>query len=381
MDPSNTRLAKVYFPNLNGLRFFAAFLVIIHHVEQFKYSFGLSNYFASPFIAIIGKLGVILFFVLSGFLITYLLLTEQEKTNTISIKKFYIRRILRIWPLYYLIVILSFFVLPKISFFEFPGHSSVLFNNWRVLLLLFLFFLPNVALGMRFVVPYASQAWSVGVEEQFYLIWPVLMKYFKNTVRLLLVVIIIYLFMELVGFRVIKKFLFWNSGFDVLRSFWHSFNIDCMAIGGLFAYILHKKDKILLFFYNRVIQFFTLLLLIALIGYGVVIPYVHYEFYAVFFGIVILNLASNPKPILNLENGYFNYLGKISYGLYMFHPLAIVIILKCLNYFGTNNFFLQLILSTILTIIISSISYHFMEEKFIKMKTKFSKIISGDNAK
>lgn len=68
-------MKKVYFPNLNGLRFVAAFMVIIHHVEQFKNLFGLENIFhKSPFISIVGKLGVILFFVLSGFLITYLLL-------------------------------------------------------------------------------------------------------------------------------------------------------------------------------------------------------------------------------------------------------------------------------------------------------------------
>ena len=60
---------KIYFPNLNGLRFLAALLVIIHHVEQLKGVFGLPNFFQNPFIQVIGKLGVILFFVLSGFLI------------------------------------------------------------------------------------------------------------------------------------------------------------------------------------------------------------------------------------------------------------------------------------------------------------------------
>ena len=92
-------MKKIYFPNLNGLRFIAAFMVIVHHVEQFKSLFGLENVFhESPFISIVGKLGVVLFFVLSGFLITYLLLVEEEVTGTISIKSFYIRRFLRIWP-------------------------------------------------------------------------------------------------------------------------------------------------------------------------------------------------------------------------------------------------------------------------------------------
>ena len=71
---------RIYFPSLNGLRFIAAFLVIIHHVETFKSFLGLTNYRSLSFIYIIGELGVVLFFVLSGFLITYLLLTEG-KTN------------------------------------------------------------------------------------------------------------------------------------------------------------------------------------------------------------------------------------------------------------------------------------------------------------
>jgi len=71
------RKQKIYFPNLNGLRFIAAFLVIIHHIEQTKSIFKIENYWgAIPFIGIIGKLGVVLFFVLSGFLITYLLLEK-----------------------------------------------------------------------------------------------------------------------------------------------------------------------------------------------------------------------------------------------------------------------------------------------------------------
>src|SRR5688572_27055191 len=107
---------KIYFPNLNGLRFIAAFLVIIHHIEQLKSFSNIDNYWGTvPFIDIIGKLGVVLFFVLSGFLITYLLLAEERSFKRISIVKFYIRRMLRIWPLYFLIILLAFAVLPGIS--------------------------------------------------------------------------------------------------------------------------------------------------------------------------------------------------------------------------------------------------------------------------
>ena len=104
---------QVYFPNLNGVRFIAAFSVLIHHTEQIKYLMGLENIYGNYFIKNLGKLGVGLFFVLSGFLITYLLLSEKERRGDVSTKAFYIRRILRIWPLYFIIVILGFFVLAN----------------------------------------------------------------------------------------------------------------------------------------------------------------------------------------------------------------------------------------------------------------------------
>src|ERR1700741_1011871 len=117
---------KVYFPGLNGLRFIAVAVVIISHVFQLckllkieTTNKALSAYFP-------GKFGVILFFVLSGFLITYLLLKEEEVTGRISIRDFYKRRILRIWPLYFLIVIICFFILTRIHFFDIPSLTHLL---------------------------------------------------------------------------------------------------------------------------------------------------------------------------------------------------------------------------------------------------------------
>ena len=108
---------KVHFPGLDGIRFVAAFSVLVHHLEQFKNTCGLPSYYHTSLIGRLGADGVRLFFVLSGYQITYLLLQEARDTGGIHVRLFYFRRFLRIWPLYYLIVVLAFFVLnPLISF-------------------------------------------------------------------------------------------------------------------------------------------------------------------------------------------------------------------------------------------------------------------------
>jgi len=173
-------LKKNYFPNLNGLRFIAAIMVFIHHMELLKSSFNLSNFWENKSIFILGKLGVVLFFVLSGFLITYLLLEEEQQTKKINIKNFFKRRILRIWPLYYLILILSFFILPNFQFFEFPGKPFSFSDFPLKALLLYLFMLPNMAAANLASIPFASQSWSIGTEEQFYIIWPFIFILFKK---------------------------------------------------------------------------------------------------------------------------------------------------------------------------------------------------------
>ena len=137
---------KLYFPNLNTLGFLAAMLVMVHHIELFKEMFGLPNIFHNHSIQLMSKIGVTFFFVLSVFLITYLLLLEQNTYETIDIKAFYMRRILRIWPLYYLIIMLAFFIFPQLSFMHMPGHDL---SHWLIKFLFFIFFMTNVfhALG------------------------------------------------------------------------------------------------------------------------------------------------------------------------------------------------------------------------------------------
>jgi peptidoglycan/LPS O-acetylase OafA/YrhL len=375
---------KVYFKNLNAIRCIAAFLVIIHHIEQFKAIYHLPNYWSNSVIESIGKLGVILFFVLSGFLISYLLFIEKEVTHTISIKNFYIRRILRIWPLYFLIILVSLFVMPNIEFFTIEGFGKeVVWDNLFYKLVLFVFFLPNLVLNLFGAIPYASQTWSIGAEEQFYLVWPGLNKKIKNKWALLFGVIFLYI---LVKFSI----QFFPSKIKyVFKGFWSSSPIDCMAIGGIFALIIYENTPIILsikkVLFSKITQSITIALTLFLISINYHLPildtYFHYELYAVLFGILIANFAANENRLFSMENKVSSYLGKISYGLYMYHPLVIVLCLKVEILYKCINDLLLYPFVFLLVVLISSLSYEFYEIYFIDKKAKYSKITSGDNAK
>ena len=371
---------KIYFPNLNGLRFIAAFLVIIHHIEQFKSISNVENYWGKvPFIDIIGKLGVVLFFVLSGFLITYLLLTEEHSFKKISIRKFYARRILRIWPLYFLIIILAFFVLPNIAIFTLPGYGKdVIYSDLLLKLFLYAIFFPNLVLSLLGLVPYASHTWSIGTEEQYYLVWPIILRYFKKN-RIILMFFIIFLY------KTFEKILSTNYSDilpykNVIKSFWSSFNIDCMAIGGIYAILLFQKNKFLKLIQNNTVFYFTTSLAIFLMLKGIYIPNIHYEFYSVLFGIIILNFATNDKIKISFENKLLNYFGSISYGLYMYHPIAIILALTISISIGFTTNWLIYPLTFTLTIIMAGLSYKYFELFFLKFKDKFSIVLSGNRA-
>lgn len=359
---------KIYFPNLNGLRFIAAFMVIFSHLELNKSYLGIANFFQE--IKHLGRLGVSLFFVLSGFLITFLLLKEKERNSTISYRNFYIRRILRIWPLYYFIVILSLFVLPYFSFFDIANFQIDLKNPFEYLkvILLFVFFLPNLLIQIK-LIPFATQTWSIGTEEQFYLIWPWVINNAKK-LKLLFIVLII-------GYNVILYLIemnfFQNLPYsNIIKGFMQLFQLDALTIGALAAYLLYIKHSVLKFFAYTPLFVISIVSTITIIVFNVEISFGNSVLYAFHFGVIILSLVYNPKLKNLLENRVFNYLGKISYGLYMYHQILIVFTINVLLKLNIINNYLIYILSIILTIIISAISYRYFETPFLNKKRTLS---------
>ena len=369
---------KVYFKNLNSFRFFAAFFVIIHHVELFLIKENLIQFYSLKIIKGAGQIGVTFFFVLSGFLITYLLLHENRMTQNISIKNFYLRRILRIWPLYYLLVILGFFLFPNIPSI-YKNAQNILNERFYQKLIEFIAFIPNFTLSKFNEVPFASHLWSIGVEEQFYLIWPIIIKFLKNKLNAMLYIIFGMLFLKAQYFIFNSLLEFDIDFFNTFREFLRLTRLECMAIGGIGAYILHnKKHNILNLIFSKWVQYITYILISILIIFNILIPLLHNYIYSFLFIILILNISSNSKSLINLENKTLHYLGKISYGLYMYHPICIAISFWIMRNVYIDlidiSYFDILILSVIsftLTFFVSIISYHFIESKFLKLKTYF----------
>ncbi|MBW8687752.1 acyltransferase family protein [Chitinophaga rhizophila] len=380
--------SKVYFKGLNGLRFFAAFLVLMQHAESIRQKYSLFHLADYTFF-FSGSLAVEFFFVLSGFLITYLLLEEDANTGTIDIKNFYMRRVLRIWPLYYLILIIGMLIIPvviKLLHIEYTAHYPFVTAG-----LLYVFFLPNLVIsiwGSSFLAP----LWSIGVEEQFYFFWAPLVKYFKKYA--------IGIFFTIIGLRLVFYAYYHHYNHthttpSVALDFINTLKFEAMSIGGLGAWLFyHFRERMMR------TSIFSVSAQIALLGIiilrftchkyltnedttllGTIYTVIFGSFYSLLFTNalflwLILNISSNPKSILTTDNKVLNFLGNISYGIYMYHGIVLfVTIIFMKNILRT----LPPVAATIamytvsggLTILTAYISYRFIESKFLKLKKRF----------
>lgn len=373
---------SIYFKNLNALRFFAALVVLLSHVGQLTNILGYNAFFSSQFTPLItGETGVLLFFALSGFLITYLLLAEENVTGTISVKKFYIRRALRIWPLYFFTVALALFAYPFIEVLQFKGYSvNEIWLKLPLKILFYCLFMPAVVMDFLGFIPYATHTWTIGAEEQFYFIWPVLFKNFKNKIAVIIAVIIIYTVVYYALYFLPDKGKI-TAAFFLL---WKRYPVNCMAIGGIYAYIIFAKNHVNISIQKILFSLWSQVLVYGLLMYFIItkayFKYFNSEIYTILLGFLVCNMAANAKTIFNIENRLFNYLGKISFGLYMFHPVAIVCAIKTCVFFNLQQAVYLYIAAVIFTTLPAAASYHFFEIFFINKKGRHTLVASGNKA-
>jgi peptidoglycan/LPS O-acetylase OafA/YrhL len=247
---------KTYFNNLDALRFFAAFGVITSHIaDWFKFPSNTIGRYTRIIISLDGEsgnAGVSFFFVLSGFLITYLLFEEEKKYNGIKVLNFYVRRILRIWPLYFLTLFIGFVIYPKLSMENF--HETASWPMYAMFLANFdnIFQLPRCGiLGVQ---------WSIAVEEQFYILWPLLFLLFSDRKKFAIMCFLLIAcstFFHAIGFH----------KFHTLSA------LTDLAMGGLMAHLAFYHHQRVIFFF----QGFTRLYLILIYSTGFLLILFHFQ--------------------------------------------------------------------------------------------------------
>jgi len=338
---------------LDGLRFFAVFSVMIAHWAQWHLSNKLLK--ELPFVH-----GVTLFFVLSGFLITTILLTNKEhylkqgKGFSKLIKNFYFRRILRIFPIYYLLL-LVLFIFNYQNTRELIGWlSTYTINIYQSI--------TNVYVGNF------NHFWSLAVEEQFYLFWPFLILFIPNKHLLKILVLIIAL-------SILSKA--YTYGFTQNWMAISYFTSNCMYALGFGALLAFLKTyhftflkKFIAFKWFLIVAFTYLFSLFIQISFS--LSWWKYVVDDVLFSIVacqVILIASENgfKGIFKelLEHPFIVLCGKISYGMYLYHLFIPTKIFESLNGLAS------LILLFILTFIVSYLSWKFIEQPINQLKQKF----------
>lgn len=350
-----------FLPQIDGLRFVAVFGVMLQHwtSQNFQSSYVLGHI---PFGA-----GVNLFFVISGFLISYILLkkkqeiTENSTTFLKEIGNFYVKRTLRIFPIYYLLIIL----LIIFSYDQIKAYLIYLITysvNWYIVY-------NKIFIGNK------SHLWSLAVEEQFYLIWPFIILLIPK--RFILTSIIVAVLVSLVS-----KVYFYNSpyGMGVNGATFSCF--DSFGFGAIIAYFnffYQSKFDVRMFKYLLYLSILVYILLFInpmFMGQTERTLFFNFSTSVIFFFFVFI--ASNNgfsggfKSFL--ENKIILYFGKISYGLYIYHNFIPDIYFSGLNKFLPNmkgDFDLFLIYFT-LTLIVSIISWNLIEKPLLGLKRHFT---------
>lgn len=372
-DKADQASSRFYRPELDALRFVAFFLVYSCHSLNFSTSSSPIGKFLCS-IAIGGAFGVDLFFILSAYLITELFRREKVITGTIDITAFYARRILRIWPLYFSFIAI-WFLAQKVTPTSFPTYALVAFlllvGNWY-----------RVATEAHPTLNSpVGILWSVSVEEQFYLIWPLVVRFAKESW-------VVTIAAALCISSFVTQFALFRGGAIHLVVWFNSFSHGGAIGMGILSAMCLKGRAPRINKYVRGMMFFGALALMGtanfVFHYGdthtsVLNGMMAFGCGSVGAGVLFFAFlgASQDGPMFLTENALL-YLGRISYGLYVFHVAALDVVKYVLvREVGSCSPWLRAVVALLLTIGLACASYRWYEKPFLKLKYRFSKVESG----
>ena len=362
-------------PGLDGLRAIAFLLVFAFHTDYLQF----------------GWVGVSLFFVLSGFLITGILLDMKKTLATKDyFFKFYGRRFLRIFPLYYFyLILMTALAIWLLSISYRPLYMQIFLDQvWYAIFYVYDFFFGTIAFNYSF---FLDHFWSLSVEEQFYIFWPLLIllvpekslkKLFLGFIGLGLIFRIVFLFVYSAG---VFRFLGATAPLAIFPlPFSH---MDAFAFGAYISRFAIPKAKE---------QFLPLLVALPIIGFGsqyvatgeigtissLGYPLLLPKAYQFIWGYTLLNYFFAITIYSVVKHGLFNrflewpplrYLGKISYGLYVYHFPVMWFAIRVRDFGVVDPFAKPVIalISFIATLLIASLSYKYLEKPLLNLKDRF----------
>ena len=362
-------------PGLDGLRAIAFLLVFAFHTDYLQF----------------GWVGVSLFFVLSGFLITGILLDMKKTLATRDyFFKFYGRRFLRIFPLYYFyLILMTALAIWLISISYRPLYMQIFLDQvWYAIFYVYDFFFGTINFEYSF---FLDHFWSLSVEEQFYIFWPLLIllvpekslkKLFLGFIAIGLIFRIVFLFIYSAG---VFRFLGATAPLAIFPlPFSH---MDAFAFGAYISRFAIPKAKE---------QFLPLLVALPIIGFGsqyiatgemgtisslgypLLLPNAYqfiwgYTLLNYFFDITIYSVVKHGLLNRFLESPPLRYLGKISYGLYVYHFPIIWFAIRVRDFGVVDPYAKPVIalISFIVTLLVASLSYKYLEKPLLNLKDRF----------
>lgn len=341
-----------HIPQLDGLRAVAILLVLITHLWGYPPGYDLLNRIAAA-----GWIGVDLFFVLSGYLITRILWGTREDLRYYV--NFYVRRALRIFPIYFVLLALVFIALPMVR----PLPTELADHGWMYWL-----YLGNFALAaggwQLFLI---DITWSLSVEEQFYLIWPAVIRRLTPERMMQWCIAII-------AISPLLRILFWKDGHWMWIHMLTPFRADAFAVGGLIAVMQVQNIK----FPARAIFAVCAPMLAGLVIAGhfkrdsMLVGTIGYTLTAITAGAAVV-LATQVRL---LSARPLTYVGKVSYGVYLYHPLCLMVMSSVLAIVGVNSKTLpgamtSMLVTSAAAVAAATVSFYVLESRLLSLKRYF----------
>ena len=362
MENTSTR-----FYGLDHLRALAILLVLMFHYRSFSHPSWIDNY------GRFGWTGVDLFFVLSGFLISNQLFKEIKRDNKVHLRNFYIKRFFRIIPPY-------LFVLGLYFAFPFFREREALPPLWK-----FITFSQNLGLDVIHHGAF-SHAWSLCIEEQFYLLLPLFLL-FSLKVKVLNKLVVIVLFLILVS--IVARFIRWEEVINInTKNFWQEWymkiyyptytRIDGLSIGVLIGYLYQYSTQFNSFIRSRGNQLFILgLLLLALSFWFCIDPASEkasifgFTFVSFSFGLLVVAAISGTSLLSQKKSFITSQLASLSYAIYLSHKGVIHMIQAGLNHlhFRTSGN-MALIIALVFCILTGLLFKYIIEKPSFKLRNQ-----------